>query len=96
MAFFGQSVVLTGEDDNPLAGGLVSHERRSFFLLWRTAWATEDVLMSLWVRASSAHMQSSRSFTLKAHVARSVARTGSTLRLSLKSGFKLDWSWVLS
>ena len=90
MAFFDQLAVLVREDDDPLAGGSVSHERRSFFLLRCTAQATKDASMSLWVQASSARMRSSCSFTLKAHVVRSVARTGSTLRLSLKLGFKLD------
>ena len=80
----------------PISSGSVSHERRSFFSLWHTVQATEDASMSLWVQASSACMRLLCSFTSKAHVARSVARTGLTLRLSLKSGFKLDWSWVLS
>ena len=96
MAFFGQLAVLMGEDDDPLAGRSVSRERRSFFSLQRTTRATEDASMSLWVQASLAHMLSSHSFTSKAHVVRSVARTGLTLRLHLKLGLKLDWSWVLS
>ena len=75
MAFFGWSVVLTGEDEDPLARGSVSHER-SFFSLQHTAWATEDASMSLCVQASLACMQSLCSFTLKAHVA-SVLRSGS-------------------
>ena len=95
-AFLILPVVLLVEGEQlPVAGGLVSL-RRSFFSPQRTAQATADASINFWVCASSARIWSSHSLTSKVQVARLVVTVSLRLRLSLRSGWRLDCSWTLS
>src|SRR5277367_5756839 len=89
-------LVLAAVEDDPAAGGLDSLERRSFFSLWRTARAAEEVSTTFCMRSSSTRRRSSRSLTSYPQVARSVALTGSCRRLHLRSGLRFERSWTLS
>ena len=92
-------LVLAVVEDDPATGRSDSLKRRSFFSLWQTAWAAEEVSTTFCMRSSSAHRRSSRSLTSKPQAARLVAFTGSCLRLHLRSGLRFErswtWSWTL-